>query len=63
MSLLPKRSDNVIQQDLNGYVITKTDSNNLKINQRIGKHFVRMSKNDETDLRDYFAFKSIPISA
>ena len=62
VSVLPKRSDNVIQQDLNGYVITKTDSDNLKINQRIGKQFVGISKNDEADLKDYFAFKSIPNS-
>ena len=59
VSLLPKRSENTIQQDLNGYVITKTDSDNLKINQRIGKQFVGISKNDEADLKDYFAFKSI----
>ena len=62
VSVLPKRSDNIIQQDLNGYVITKTDSDNLKINQRIGKQFVGISKNDEADLKDYFAFKSIPNS-
>ena len=62
VSVLPKRSDNTIQQDLNGYVITKTDSDNLKINQRIGKQFVGISKNDEADLKDYFAFKSIPNS-
>ena len=62
VSLLPKCSDNTIQQDLNGYVITKTDAENLKINQRIGKQFVGISKNDEADLKDYFAFKSIPNS-
>ena len=62
VSLLPKRSDDTIQQDLNGYVITKTDADNLKINQRIGKQFVGISKNDEADLKDYFAFKSIPNS-
>lgn len=62
VSLLPKRSENTIQQDLNGYVITKTDTENLKMNQRIGKQFVGISKNDEEDLKDYFSFKSIPHS-
>ncbi len=62
VSLLPKRSENTIQQDLNGYVITKTDAENLKMNQRIGKQFVGISKNDEADLKDYFSFKSIPHS-
>ncbi len=62
VSLLPKRTDNTTQQDLNGYVITKTDSENLKINQRIGKQFVGISKNDEAELKEYFAFKSIPNS-
>lgn len=60
VSLLPKRSENAIQQDLNGYVITKTDSENLKINQRMGKQFVGISNNDENDLKDYFSVKSIP---
>ena len=59
MSLLPKRSESTIQQDLNGYVITKTDTENLKMNQRIGKQFVGISKNDEAELKDYFSFKSI----
>ena len=62
VSLLPKRSENSIQQDVNGYVITKTDTENLKMNQRISKQFVGISKNDEAELKDYFSFKSIPIS-
>lgn len=62
VSLLPKRSDNTIQQDLNGYVITKTNAENLKMNQRIGKQFVGIAKNDEAELKEYFAFKSIPNS-
>ena len=62
MSLLPKRSESTIQQDLNGYVITKTDTENLKMSHRIGKQFIGISKNDEADLKDYFSFKSIPNS-
>jgi hypothetical protein len=60
VSVLPKSTDSVIQQDLNGYMIIKTDSENLKINQRMGKQFIGISKNDEADLKDYFSFKSIP---
>ena len=62
VSLLPKRSESHIQQDLNGYAVTKTDTNNLRNNLRINKQFVGISKNEESNLSEIFTKKGIPQS-
>ncbi len=62
VSLLPKRSESHIKQDLNGYALTKMDSNNLRNNLRINKQFVGISKNDEANLSEIFTKKGIPQS-
>lgn len=62
VSLLPKRSENHLQQDVNGYALTKSDSNNLRNSLRINKQFVGISKNDEVNLSEVFTKKGVPQS-
>ena len=62
VSLLPKRSESHIQQDLNGYAVTKTDNYNLRNNLRINKKFVGISKKEEANLSEIFTKNGIPQS-